>query len=192
MEVRETILSRRSIRQYQDREIPRDILDEILEDGTYAPSAVDLQPWYFVVIHSRENMLRLAEVMGRVSRQMRPALQKRFARHPEVVEETTRFLRQLGGAPVCILAFALRPDYSKTESTIIQSVSAALENILLAAVDKGLGGCWLTAPLEAGLGDELNRIFAPGKGPFIAMLTLGYPAVVPKAPARKEGRYTII
>lgn len=192
MEVREAILNRRSIRQYQDREIPQTILEEILEAGAYAPSAVDLQPWYFVVIRSRENMLRLAEVMGRVSRQIRPALQERFVRHPEVVEETTRFLRQLGGAPVCILAFVLRPDYTKTESTIIQSVSAALENILLAAADKGLGGCWLTAPLEAGLGDELRDVFAPGKGGFVAMLTLGYPARLPKAPARKEGRYVMI
>lgn len=192
MELKQAILSRRSIRQYREQSIPLSILTEILEAGTYAPSAVDLQPWYFVVIRSRENMLRLAEVMGRVSGQIKPILQERFAKHPEVVEETTRFLRQLGGAPVCILAFALRPDYTKTESTITQSVSAALENILLTAVDKGLGGCWLTAPLEVGLGDELRDAFAPGKGKFVAMLTLGYPAKIPKPPARKAERYVII
>ena len=53
---------------------------------------------------------------------------------------------------------------------------------MLAAVEKGLGGCWLTAPLEAAVGDELRELFAPGKGPLVAMLTIGYPAQNPKAP----------
>ena len=42
-----------------------------------------------------------------------------------MVEETTRFVRQMGGAPVCILAFQYKPDYDKTDSSIVQSVAAA-------------------------------------------------------------------
>lgn len=192
MEIKEAILSRRSIRAYEDRPVSRADLEEILEAGMHAPSAVNYQPWYFVAIQSRAQMDRLLQVMGRVSQQVRPALEARFARHPEVAEESCAFIRQLGGAPVCILAFQYKPDYAKTESTIVQSVAAAIENILLAAADKGMGSCWLTAPVEAGAGAELRDAFAPGKGGMVALLTLGYPAKTPPAPARKEGRYTIL
>lgn len=64
--------------------------------------------------------------------------------------------------------------------------------MLLAATDKGLGSCWLTAPVEVGVAAELRDTFAPGKGNLLAVVTMGYSDQVPKTPARKEGRYTII
>ena len=54
MEFMDVVLSRRSIRRYLDRPILEEDLTEILQAGIYAPSAVDLQPWYFVVIKSKE------------------------------------------------------------------------------------------------------------------------------------------
>ena len=45
----DTILGRRSIRRYQQKEIPRDTLDKILETGRNAPSAMNRQPWHFIV-----------------------------------------------------------------------------------------------------------------------------------------------
>ena len=192
MEFKEVVHSRRSIRRYLDRPIPEDVLNEILDAGMYAPSAVDLQPWYFVVVKSKEQMERLYQIMGRVSDKIKPDLEARFAKHPEVAEESTRFLRQLGGAPVCILAFQFKPEYPKTLESIVQSVAAAIENMLLAATDKGLGSCWLTAPVETGMAAELRDTFAPGKGSLLAVLTLGYADQTPKTPARKTGRYVII
>lgn len=192
MEFHHIISSRRSIRIYEDKPVSDEMLKELLEAGTWAPSAVNLQPWFFVAIRSKEQLKILAEIMGIVSQKIEPNLRERFAKHPAVVEETTRFVRHMGGAPVCILAFQYRPDYDKTDSSIIQSVAAAIENILLTAVDKGLGGCWLTAPIEAEVGNELRDLFAPGKGPLVAMLTIGYPAQCPQAPARRNGRYIII
>lgn len=192
METREAIFGRRSIRAYEDKSVSEKDLVEILEAGLYAPSAVNYQPWYFVAIRTPEQMERLYTIMREVSREMEPALRERFPRHPGVVEETTRFLRQLGGAPVCVLAFPYKPDYPKTSETITESVSAAIENMLLLATDKGLGSCWLTAPVEAGMGARLRDAFAPGKGDLLALITLGYAAQSPKAPARKDGRYTMI
>lgn len=192
METREAILTRRSVRNYEERPVPAELLEEILEAGMYAPSAVNYQPWYFVVVQSREAMEKLVALMGRVSAGIEPGLRERFPDHPEVVSETTGFVRKLGNAPVCILAFALRPDYPKTAESIAQSVAAAIENMLLLAMDRGLGSCWLTAPVEAGMAAELRDAFAPGKGELLAVVTLGYAAQTPKAPPRKAGRYTII
>lgn len=192
METKEAILTRRSVRAYEDRAVPDELLHEVLEAGIYAPSAVNYQPWYFVVIQNKEAMEKLTRIMGQVSERIEPGLRERFPRHPDVIDETTGFVRRLGGAPVCILAFALKPDYPKTAESITQSVAAAIENMLLLAADKGLGTCWLTAPVEADMADTLRDTFAPGKGDLLAVVTLGYATRVPKAPARKAGRYIIL
>ena len=192
METRENILSLRSIRNYLPTPVSKEDLQEILEAGTWAPSAVNLQPWYFVAIQSKEELAKMSEIMERVANRLEPSLKARFANAPAVVDETTTFVRNLGGAPVYILAFQLKPDYENKADMINLSIGAALENILLAAHDKGLATCWLTAPVETLVGDELRDMFAPGKGSLVALVTLGYPAKEAKAPRRKEGRFTII
>lgn len=192
METRENILSRRSIRNYLPTPVSKEDLQEILEAGTWAPSALNLQPWYFVAIQSKEELAKMSEIMERVADRLEPSLKARFANAPAVVDETTTFIRNLGGAPVYILAFQLKPDYENKADMINLSIGAALENILLAAHDKGLATCWLTAPVETLIGDELRDMFAPGKGSLVALVTLGYPAKEAKAPRRKEGRFTII
>lgn len=191
MDVLKAIFARRSIRAYTDQPISDADLGEILAAGLMAPSAENFQPWYFVVIRSWAQMERLTEVMGRVSDRLEPHLRERFTNHPQVADDTTRFIRQLGGAPVCVLAFQLKPDYADS-SIIIESVSAALENMLIAAAGKGIGSCWLTAPRVAGVGAELRDAFAPGKGELVAMATLGYSAKTPSAPKRKDGRFVIV
>ena len=92
---------------------------------------------------------------------------------------------------MCVLAFFLRDDYPDRDGAM-QSVSAALENLLLAAHAKGLGSCWLSAPQRMGFGPEIRARFAPDKGEFVAAVTLGWPDQSPKMPPRREGRYTSI
>ena len=75
---------------------------------------------------------------------------------------------------------------------IMQSVAAAIENLILMAWSKGIGSCWMTAATVCQVDQELHDRFAPDKGPLVAMITLGYPDETPKAPKRKEGRAEII
>ena len=118
-------------------------------------------------------------------------LEERFSRHPEQIGITNRFLSTLGGAPVCLLVFMLKPDYPDRDGAM-QSVSAAIENVLLAAWAKGIGSCWLSAPQRMGFGPAFQRRFAPDKGEFVAAVTLGYPDQQPKMPPRRDGRYLIV
>ena len=129
--------------------------------------------------------------MGGVVEKFTPVLEQRFARNPEQVGITNKFLSTLGGAPVCVLVFFLKPDYPDRDGAM-QSVSAAIENVLLAAWDKGIGSCWLSAPQRMGFGPAFQERFAPDKGEFVAAITLGYPDQQPKMPPRREGRYTIV
>ena len=192
MNTYEAVFNRRSIRSYLDKTVNPEDLKEILEAGMWAPSGVNLQPWYFVAVQSKEKLAMLGEVMERVSEKIEPSLRARFSNAPSVVDETTHFIKKLGGAPVYILAFQLKPDYENTADMINLSIGAAIENMLLAARDKGLGTCWLTAPVEAEVGNEIRDLFAPGKGPLVALITLGYPSKEARPPKRKDERYAII
>lgn len=192
METREALAGRRSVRLYRkDLPVSQEDLTAILDSACMAPSAINLQHWYFVVLRSEEAMSDFKAIMRRVSDKFHPILKDRFAKNPETIRDTETFLSSLGGAPVCILAFFLKNDYPDRDGAM-QSVSAAIENLLLAAWDKGLGSCWMSAPQRMGLGEELRARFAPDKGEFVAAITLGYPDQSPRCPARREGRYIIL
>lgn len=191
METRDAILGRRSIRKYLDKPIEPDVLQDIIEGALMAPSAVNNQPWYLVAVRSDAQMEKLKEIFKDVSVDIKVVLEKRFPNNPEVISETLGFLRGLGNARVCVLVFLLKPseDY---DIIAVQSSSAAIENLCLMAYDQGIGSCWMTAPLTTGFGPVLEREFAPGAGKFLAAVTLGYPAVSPRAPKRKPGRFQIV
>lgn len=192
MEFKDVVFSRRSIRKYTAEPVKDEDLTYILECGISAPSGVNFQPWYFVAIRSKEQMERLCEVMSDSSDKLYDNLTERFKSHPEIAKESLSFIKKLGGAPVVILAFRHKTSYTKTDDTIVQSVSAALENIALAAVDRGLGSCWMTAPIETDDDGRLQEMFAPNCGRMVALMTIGHPAQTPLAIARKPGRYVIL
>ena len=191
METVSAITRRRSIRKYTNQPVSDTDLKDVVEAAVMAPSASNLQPWYFIVIRSPEKMEALKKLMAEATKNLMPYWLRRFAKDPQVITETADFVRFLGDAPVCILAFLLRTEY-EMPIPAIQSVAAAIENMLLTATDKGLGSCWLTAPLAGGVGQEVHDMFAPDKGELVAMITLGYAAQSPSMPRRKDGRYTII
>jgi len=97
----------------------------------------------------------------------------------------------MGNAKVCVLVFLLKPG-DEYEVTLVESTAAAIQNLCLMAYDKGIGSCWMTASLSTGFASVLEKEFAPDKGKFVAAVTLGYPAVTPRAPKRKPGRFDII
>lgn len=191
MDARECMLTRRSIRKYKAEPLSDALLREILEPALAAPSAVNLQHWHFVVVRSDRAMEDLRAIMVKVVEKFNPVLKKRFENHPEVVAQTQNFMVSLGGAPVCVLAFFMKSDFPDRDGAL-QSVSAAIENLLLSAWDKGVGSCWMSAPQRMGFGRELGERFAPGRGEFVAAVTLGWPDQTPKMPPRREGRVSFI
>jgi len=190
MDTRECILTRRSIRKYKPDPISDEILIELLEAAVAAPSGVNQQPWHFSVLRSPEARADLHEIMQKVDQAFLPVLEKRFPTHPETIAETRDFLTTLGGAPVVILVSFYR-EFPNRDAPVI-GIAAAMENLMLAAWEKGIGSCCLNAPLTAGYGEELHQRFAPDKGETLALITLGYPYQSPAMPVRRAGRYKFI
>ena len=84
--------------------------------------------------------------------------------------------------------------YSMFDRIIAGGAVPVKENLLLSAYDHGVSSCWLTAPAQAHMTGEIRDEFAPGHGELVAIAVLGYAAdgFNPKAPKRKEGKYTFI
>ena len=119
MELRDAIYGRRSIRKYLDKPIAQQDIEDIMELACQAPSGTNLQQWYFIVVQTKENLEKLGKILDKAHRKALPFMEKRFANNPEVITETGDFLRTIGHAPCCILAFLYKNDY-EDELTAIQ------------------------------------------------------------------------
>jgi nitroreductase len=177
--VLDNIYLRRSVRSYSDKEVPDEIIREMIRAGTYAPTAVNKQPWRFVVVKNRQ-------LIDEYDNRARKAFLAAFkdTENPDLVryvqylsKPTTRILY---GAPVFILVFA-SPDVIDENDCAL-----AAENMMLAAHSLGLGSCWIG--LASGLGNDaefLKEAGVPEGHKLIAPLIFGYPARENlKAPAR--------
>ena len=184
LDLMEIIRGRRSVRRYQDRPVPRKLLEEILEAARWAPSPHGRQPWRFVVLTRDAPKLALAAAMGDEWRRQL-ALD---GQAPEVIE--TRFSKsheRIIRAPAIVIPclylaeLDVYPDVDRNaaEATMaIQSLGCAVQNMLLTAYSLGLDGGWMCAPLfcpEVVVGAlDLDTTLIPH-----ALITLGYAAADP-------------
>ena len=190
MELTEAIQKRRSVRRYREEPVPEELLRELFELACWAPSAENEQPWYFVALTSEEALQELRETMERVADDMKVHLEELLPKHPRIVAQTADFLRRLGGAPVCILAF-LQRDYGELRDSMLESTAAAIQTLLLAAKERDLGTCWINAATHLGYGPVLRELYAPNKGELVSVVTLGYPERNSIAAGRKPDRWVI-
>lgn len=185
MDVFEAIHQRRAVRQYLPDPVSRDEIRTILDAARWAPSALNHQQWQFVVVTGKkigemgESFARIIEEYTRnwESSRMRGS---GFTR-----EEFVRFAATYGGAPYVIVVLTDTAKTADFQRANLESASAAMQNLLLAATALGLGTCWMTGPLQ----DEkaLRHILEiPNNKEIVAVTPLGYPASVPEAPPRLD------
>lgn len=89
--VEKVIKTRRSHRQYLDRPVEREKLEKIIELAMWAPSAMNRQQWFFVVV-AGERLKDLIEIIQKGYDHILPRLQKFFAETPKVIQQTKRFM----------------------------------------------------------------------------------------------------
>ena len=163
MDQRSIFRRRFSCRSYRPDPIPREVLTELLEAARWAPNAGNLEPWRFVVVldeFRRGALARSAYGQGFVA--AAPAVVVVCA----VPEESARFYGPRGRELYCL-----------------QDTAAAVENLLLAATESGLGTCWVGAFQEAAVARDLD--LQPGWRP-VALVTVGYPAEEPTRRRRRS------
>lgn len=163
MELAKAILTRRSVRCFQQGSIPDEKIRELIKAATYAPSAGNCQPWHFYVIKDSTMRKRICE----------DACTQAF----------------LADAPVLLVVYIDQNDnaarYGERGQALynIQNTAAAVENILLSATDMGLGSCWCGNFNEESLHEILQM--HDGRIP-VAIVAVGYAGFEPNAPERKS------
>ncbi|RLF61647.1 MAG: nitroreductase family protein [Thermoplasmata archaeon] len=186
----ECIKERRSIRDYTDEPLSRELIEEIIMAGRYAPSAENSQPWKFIVITSRDE---IASLSGEVKRQIREVLRhkrKWKKKYPELArQETALFLNAISSsekdniffnAPVVV--FIVTEDKAFYD----ESCACAAQNMMLAAWSLGIGSCWIGFAKFLELNPALmEKIGVPEGHHISACIILGHAAHVPKPQIRK-------
>lgn len=176
---------RRSVRQYQDRPVTREQLEQILEAARWAPSPHGRQPWRFAVLTQPEPKARLAERMGD---SWRDNLRMDGQDEAIVAIRLEKSRRRILTAPAIIIPCLYLEDLDRypdekrqdDETTMaIQSLGAAVQNMLLMTYELGLDSGWMCAPLFCP--EVVNEALAldPRLIPH-ALITVGYAAADPK------------
>lgn len=152
----ENIMTRTSIRKYKDQPVEQEKIDIMLKAAMAAPTAVNLQPWHFIVITDKETIGKLAG-------------------------------QQPTNAPLMIalcgdMDKTTMPDSSdKLPDFWVEDVSAATENLLLAAHAQGLGAVWTAAYPAMDRAEEIAKVLECPKNIVpVAVVRVGYPDESPK------------
>ena len=143
------IESRRSIRNFQEKKIPKEVLLRIVKSGMHAPNDYGKRSWEFLVLTEKENIIKAAKVNHNAA----PALD----------------------AAAIIIPLYCQSKEGKMSDWWVEDMSACTQNILLKIEEEGLGGVWLGIyPREDRVQYLCENFYIPsGVIPF-SMIALGY------------------
>jgi nitroreductase len=178
MDVKSAIEKRRSIRKYKDKEVPDSLIKEIIGAARLAPSAYNAQPSRFVIIKSRET---------------KETLKKNNVFKQAFVYNSPLIIVCLGD-PEAYPKERLEPIYSNSQEIAgdvgaVRDVSISTQNLVLRAVDLGLGTCYIGLVAR----NKIKKILdIPNNYVLPFVITAGYPAEKPKPMPRKNLKDLII
>ena len=168
-ETMETILGRRSVRRYQKKDVPDEILTKILEAARWAPSWSNAQPWEFVVVKEKS---------------IKEKIQKNVSsRNPSSLA--------IVNAPILLVVCGqlkksgyYNDEYpTKFGDWFMFDLGLATENLCLAAHDSGLGTVIVGLFDHDKVGEAIKL---PADHEVLVLIPLGYPDQEPKPPKRRE------
>lgn len=156
--VYETIVGRRTIRRFRPEPVPRELLERLVDAARLAPSAANLQPLEFVAVDE-------AAVKAAVFPCLKWAAYIAPAGDPKPGEEPAAYIVALANTKV-------------REKMFEYDLGAAMENMILAALEEGVGSCWMLSIDR----DRLRAVLGvPEDYRIDSVLALGYPAEEPAA-----------
>ena len=171
-----TLLTRRSVRAYEDKAVPRELVEKILECGKYACTGGGSQPWHFTVVTNREWMKKVSALNKEIYLNSPVERLRIKAQNPEYSD--------FYNAPIAIIVSGNSPRS-------LADCACATQNMAVAAASLGLGSCFIASFKSCLESEEGKKLFSQlplpeGYAPQFA-LALGYPkGDAPVAAPRKE------
>jgi nitroreductase len=200
----ELIKTRRSIRKFQDKPVPEDLLLKALELATWAPNSGNYQSWRFLIVTNKDLIDKMADAVKAKTELMSSWPEaKQFGETVERWRRSSDFFR---GAPVCIailmgkyssIADQILRERGETDPTAkeirsyrqlgnssLQSIAAAITYLCLLLHYFGLGTTWMAGPQQAK--KEIEALLnVPPEWDFVNLIPVGYPAEAPDLRPRK-------
>jgi nitroreductase len=187
METYEAILKRRSIRAYTDEAVPRPVLERLIHAAGAAPSPYNSQPWRF---HVATGTMRdaICEITALSTVHLQEYLD---LLPPTALKRAEQFFASLGGAPVILVVSVPVSDDELTDINSYMSTGGAIQNLMLAACDEGLGCCNLTFAFW--VRDKLAALLdIPTDREIVSLVLVGHPAETPEDPGRRGDIATFV
>jgi nitroreductase len=179
-EFSQLLSDRRSVRNYTDEAIDVELVRELIKDSTMAPSSGNKQSWRFSIVNDRDLIRRISDeskrhVLAAIAGDPSSAwkIYEGALKNPD--------FNVFYNAPCLVLIFgdaALR--------SIHVDCALAASYFMLAAADRGLGTCWVDLGGQIRDPELLEILGLTEADTLVAPIILGRPAVIPKAPTRKE------
>lgn len=148
----ERIFVRRSVRKYQKKAMPKELIRDLLDAAMAAPSAACKDPWRFVVVTEKDTLAKIADGLP--------------------------YGKMIATAPLGVIVCGdMKAAHDNQLSYLLQDCSAAIQNLLLAASMLGLGAVWLGVhPREDRMGYISKVLGIPDGIVPVAALAIGWPA----------------
>lgn len=171
----ELVARRRSVRKYLADDIDPEVLSRILEAGRLAPSGNNSQPWRFIVVKDSKVKERLYEVAGK---------QDWIKQAPVVIAVVGDVTAKIKSKSfVRDKVFIEDPKLRETLLKTVRDATIAVDHIVLAATDEGLGTCWIALFEQNDIRPVLG---VPESCYVVAIVTVGKSAEMPKAKPRHK------
>jgi nitroreductase len=173
-DVMRAIKERRSIREFEDREIEKEKVEQIIEAGIWAPSARNMQPWKFILVKDK----KLIKEMDRaVKEKVIDNPRYYFVKERAKTREDVIFY----SAPLVVFILGEKENHWSTIDC-----SLAAENMMLAAYSLGIGSCMIGMARHLKGEKILERLKFPPGYDFVLAVAFGYPKERPAPKERKR------
>ncbi len=186
-ETMQTILHRRAIRRFDERQIEEELLQQIVQAGLYAPSAGGKQGVIFAVCQDREVNERLGKIKRANSNPHMATAKNYVSKEQPSIADDPKLVNAFYDAPTVITMFAPKNFLFSADDCAV-----AAENMMLAADSLGIGSCYIGQGWTAfadSYGQEILRKWKIRTDYYAVMqLLLGYPKADDKHPAAKARR----
>jgi nitroreductase len=181
MDIYTAIHNRRSHRLFKPDTVPRDVLARVCEAALWAPSGTNLQQWDITVLTGkpRDEFVALA---SHAADDIEPKLRELFS--DKQVAFVKQFFKNLGGAPHVVAITVWKDADAFNQEIHVQSGSALMQNLLLAAEAEGLGTCWMSSVLTRE--KALLKFLGLEDRHLLAITPIGYSAKSPPMVPRKD------
>lgn len=179
MDYNELLQKRRSIRNFADKKISLQVIEQMLQEACLAPSASNTQPWKFVIIQDKDIIKKISDESKRCALDfMQKHPESPYCKYKNVLSNPDYNIFYNAPALIFVVGEDNYPFFR-------EDCTSAVNYLMFAAVERGLGTCWIGHAHSLEGKPLTQEIGIPKNHKIAAVIALGYPQSIPKNYERK-------